>query len=504
MGKTKGFTGVIEWDSQSQDVMIDPSNPYNHLNKKPKQSTVSTKDGQHVVLMNGVKNHSPQIDLELGIKSATHKAIAEKMAKLVCGKGLVVDQDEGSEEEQNELSEWISEKGLGKAVKQVINGIIYHGYSSVIATQDRPVFSEEDERIQVDPKHFTAQPSKRLRWSEPKMDEDTNEYIPFHYYHNDWLYSVDCNKRRRKPRIPKILPIQQYIRLSSSGARPEEAFFVCTPDHPNPRTKRYLSFPIKGDNGIFDAAYPLAKWKSNTSINAIQSEFESSTITTDYMRNGMHILAIINVYSVRYNQTTDNDSGTPEEDWEDSIEVIKTIKRSYNSGRIIVNALGTDDPKMDGKIEIEKIDLEFPAETYETLIDRTVSTILTAWGVNAQLFGITKKEGNSLNGREGQMKIGILLLKDDISMYQNVVLEGLNDIARYYGYDARFKIEESDSSVYLSLMADLAKEYMTKNEFRTKVLNLKKLEEDELERLMEELKITNSSRSSNSSTTENE
>jgi len=491
-GTKRAFT--VGWDSAAQNNMTDPANDYNHITEVGKRKT-SYGNKDHVIMFRGKNNHAPQKDLELGKKAITHKTIAEKLSRLTCGQGVKFKIKEPANEDGDltefekmliEEAEELLEKGLKKSLKDISNGIVYHNLSNIIVTQERARFSEVREAVHPTIKHISSQPSERMRWSEPIMTENAVEITPYHYYHKNWNFTGNCEKDKRK-RMPSMVDIVEYIRESSRGNRPKSAFYVHSDESPTAKRQRYVSFALTGEKGIFDGAYPIPKWKANSSINDIQNEFEASCVRTDFLRNGLHVFAVVNVYSTKFNITTENDEDSPSEEWADSLEVVKALKRSHNSGKVIVNALGTEDAAMDGKIEVEKIDIDFPSDTYKALVEQSTNGVLTAWSVNPDLFGIVKPDGSNLRSQEGFMRVGILMLKEDVTLYQSHISNGINRVLEFYGMEqVEAYIEQNESNLYLSVMADLAKEYFRINEVRTKILGVKKWNEEELAEFIEE------------------
>ena len=493
MSKKPAVKSIVrEWGVSGQNNMTDTNNDYNHLTKTGEKDKVA-EQGDHVILYRGKENHAPQKDIELGRRSITHKSIAEKMVKLVCGKGLSFrikkpDNDNGEltdfETALIEEAEELLKMGLSDCFKDVVNGVVYHNLANIIATQNRASFSETREAVYNTIAWLASQPSERMRWSEHVMTEKATEIIPYHYYHNDWGFTGDCKKAKK---TPAIISIEEYITASKSGDRPKEAFYVHTADSPEAKKQSYVSFVISSDRGIFDGAYPIPRWKSNSSINDIQNEFEASCIRTDFLRNGLHVFAVVNVYSTSFNITTENDEDNALDDWADSLEVVKALKSSHNSGKVIVNALGTKNPEDDGKIEVEKIDIAFPAEVYKALAEDSSNGVLTAWGVIPDLFGISKQESNSLRSQGEAMKIGILMLKEDVSLYQRTISNGINRMLKFYGMEeVEAFVEENESSLYLSIIADIAKEYMRINEVRKQIIGTTEFTDKELAEFIEE------------------
>lgn len=505
---------VIEWGTSSQNSMTDVENDYNHITKDG-QSKISAKRGEYVIMYRGKHNHAPQKDIELGRRSITHKKIAEKMAKLAAGQKLRFvpieekPEEDYTPEEKKEIKEakrWYTDLGLKDCIKKISNGIVYHNLSNIIVTQMKPNIKEKgdgDIKVDTEPIYFTTQPSERMRFNQRVMNDKAMEIVEHHFYHEDWNYTGNPEKDSRK-RTPSIIPIQEYIEESRSeqSDRPKPAFAVPTNESTAPRKEKYISFAITPETGIFDGAYPLPHWKANSSINDIQNEFEGSCVRTDFLRNGLHVYAVVNVYSIKFTDTVENDNEGPDDEWADKIEVIQAMKRSHNSGKVIVNPLRTTDPEKDGLVQVESIDLNFPADTYKTLTEQAVNAQLTAWGVTADLFGITKPEGSNLRSQEGFLKVGILMIKEEVSIFQDAIENGINKVLKFYGLkQIKAKITEHDSSLYLSILADLAKELMLVNEFREKVLSLPALTDEELAQFFEEQKILRT-RSSTEKTTQ--
>lgn len=483
---------VINWGNnkevKSQNSMSDYRNPYEHLNATSFEKN-EEQQGNYTVLFRGTDNHAPQKDLQLGKRSITQKRIAEKLAQLVKGKGIefIVDPDleEGSEEYnlaqqiiQEEVNKWL-DMGLYQAVEIVANGLVHQNLASIVITQ-KPEFNQQQEAVIPKPVHFQAHPSEWLRYSPKKMNSDGKFFHKWHYYHETWGFRGFNEKCYFN--MPRIIPIESYISEDNEDADlSQTAFAIKNIEVDDNRIEKFVSSVCKMSPGIYDNAYPLPTWKANSSINDIQAEFESSCIRIDYLRNGMHIFAVVNVYSTIYNTSTENDFDSSDEQWAEDLEIIKQLKGSYNSGRIIVNPLGTDDPNMDGKIEVEKIELPFPVDQVKYFNEEARAAILTAWGVSADLFSVTKPEKNNLRSQAQFLELMIIQLQETIAIYQNPIENHLNWLLKHYGYDfIKAKIKQHKNAMFLVILRDLAKDYMKVNEIRENLLNLAALNEDEL------------------------
>lgn len=484
------FGGTTNLKTSAQNAMISNANPYEHLS----ENVAKGEQKGYTIMFRGSDNLAPQKDILLGLRSITHKRIAQQMARLVAGKGVEFyisnpENEDGTltETEQLQLlyAEDFNKKGLEEARQTIANGLVYQNLASVVTTNAVPKYIDGFEAVTPQLMYMVAYPSERLRYSAYVMDSQGRENIEYHYYHKTWNF--DSHKEHQKPKIPRIIPIEEYIRLSQSGKVNNEAFAVHTSQSEDAAIRQYVSFEFALGNGIFDNAYPLPEWKANSSINDIQAEFESSCIRIDYLRNGLHIFAVVNVYSATFNTTSDNDFDTADEKWAEDLHIVKGLKGSYNSGRIIVNPVGTDDPNMDGTIKVEKIELSFPVEQVEFFNQEARSSILTAWGVMADLFSISKPEKNNLRSQGEFLKIGIMLLQQQIGIYQEAFTNGLNAMLKFYGLQSvASKIKPVKNSVFVAIMADVASGLMLKNELRDLIFDMSALDEIQLDQLLAE------------------
>jgi hypothetical protein len=484
------FGGDSKVKTTAQNAMISNANPYEHLQEGIKKG----EQKNYTIMFRGADNLAPQKDILLGLRSITHKRIAQQMARLVAGKGIEFyikspENEDGTLTESEELqllyAEDFNKKGLEEARQTIANGLVYQNLASVVTTNAAPTFVEGFAAVTPQLVYMVAYPSERLRYSAYTMDAFGREIIEYHYYHSTWNF--DPNREIQKPRLPKIIPIETYIELSQSGKVKDEAFAVHSSQSSDAQIRQYVSFEFALGNGIFDNAYPLPEWKANSSINDIQAEFESSCIRIDYLRNGLHIFAVVNVYSATFNTTSDNDFDTADEKWAEDLDIVKGLKGSYNSGRIIVNPVGTDDPNLDGTIKVEKIELSFPVEQVEFFNQEARSSILTAWGVMADLFSISKPEKNNLRSQGEFLKIGIMLLQQQIGIYQEAFTNGLNAMLKFYGLSSvASKIKPVKNSVFVAIMADVASGLMLKNELRDLIFDMSALDEVQLDQLLAE------------------
>lgn len=476
----------------SQNAMSDNKNPYAHITLDKEEKVEESNDFS--VLFRGACNHAPQKDILLGRRSITHKSIAEKLAVLNAGKGIEFyiedpeDPDNLTDEEQLEIlyAEDIKKAGLADCIKGISNGLTYQNLASIVATQN-PKFNTLGE-FNLTPEYFTCYPSERLRYSKREMNDFAEEVVNYHFYHKNWGFDPKRTGDKEKANTPQIVSIEDYISKSKAKKADDLAFAVPTSKNAKSEKGRYVSFPFVLGEGIFDNAYPLASWKTESSINDIQSEFESSCIRIDYLRNGLHVFAVVNVYALKFNDLTENQKDeSAREEFAEKLSVVKALKGSYASGRILVNPIPTTDPEKDGVIEINEIKLSFDVNGARYFNEESRSAILTAWGVMADLFSVSKPEKNNLRSQGEFLKIGILLLHERIRMYQSAIEKGINNILSYYGLEkAKARVIPLDSNVYLSVMSEFAAQYMDLNEVREKILNLSRKDKEELDLMLQE------------------
>jgi hypothetical protein len=505
-----GKDGIISGDKKtnvvSQNNMGDAKNPYAHISKErnPKDGVVN--DYNKVGIINrGNNNLAPQMDLELGKRSITHKKIAEGIATLIAGKGLKFIPKEMPEdgiltqeqELQLEIANGFLEIGLREALPILANGAAYFSLSSLYVAQTPANLNKSLNKVTPTPLYFTGVPSQELRFGVPKMNVQGRSMIDIHAYHGTWGFTGQNCKDDIEKEID-IIPISTYISKSNAGKidmptvqNPyvlPPAFYIKTLDSFKSVFEPFVSHAIFSSVGIFDNAYPLPEWKTDTSINYIQGEAEASNVSIDYLRNGLHIFAIVNVYSKSFGVTSANE-GNENDAWVESLEVVQNLRKSYNSGKLLINPVYTDDASKDGKIEIEKLELTFPVEAVRFFNEESRASILTAWGVMADLFGISKPEKNNLRSQEGFLQLGIVLLQEKVGGKQHKIEEGINRLLEYYGLnEVVAHIEPKDNSAYIVVMKDFAANYMDFNEVRTEILRKMPYTQDEKDNLAMEKK----------------
>lgn len=485
---------VVTWggngmEIKSQNSLNSDQNQYQHTTAQKEKTKEVSKE--YSLVYRGRCNHAPQKDLELGKRSITHKAIAERLSMLNAGKGIefyIDDPDQEGEDPSDdavaelEIAQEFYEKGIQDTVRVVANGLTYQNLSSIVVTHIPT--NLPNGQINFNPLYFVANPSDQLRFSSSKMNELAQRIVPFHYYHKDWNYDPEATSDKEKANVPEIVSIDSYI--SDQTKNKDCAFAVSSYQNPDSRKGRFVSFPFDLGIGVFDNAYPLPSWKADSSINDIQSEFESSCIRIDYLRNGLHVFAMVNVYSTMYNNMTEDQAIEDATDrLIEDMEVIKALKGSFAAGRVLVNALNTEDPEKDGMIEIKEINLNFDSEGVRYFNEEARAAALTAWGVMADLFSVSKPEKNNLRSQGEFLKIGILLLNEKIRSYQKGMEDGYNRILRYYNLNKiKTRVIPHDSNVYLAVMADFAKDHMDINEVREKILNIAAKNEEQLDELL--------------------
>lgn len=486
--KLKSF--AISWGDQikAQDNMVSEANNYSHLGGKTEVKSA----GDYKVVFRGRSNFAPQKDRQLGQRSITHKRIATQLARLVQGQGIeffVKEPESGNKEQLNQIEQlqletansWKS-KGLKEAWPEIAAGLVYQNLSSAITTNGAPTLGRPFGAEGVVPvlEHIVAKPTEYLRFTEATMDDKGREIVPFHLYHKDWSYEPNLEERKQRPKMPTIVDIQEYILLNMTGECKSEGYAVHTAQHPEAVERPYVSHKFALEGGVFDGSYPLPDWKTNSSINDIQSEYEASCIRLDHLRNGMHISTIVNIYSMRYSETTENEFEQPDQDWAENLEIVKSMKGSYASGRIIVNPVGTDDPAMDGKIEVQPISNNFPIAANQYFSEESRAAILTAWGVMSDLFSISKPEKNNLRSQGDFIKYGIKLLQQKVSTYQEAGVKGFEDMLQFFGLDRiGARVVNSKNSIFVTALADIASLFLTKEEMREIVFGLPPLTEEQ-------------------------
>lgn len=491
MSKKKQFKALaISWGSNvvAQDNMVSEANPYSHLGGKQEVKSA----GDYKVVYRGRSNFAPQKDKQLGQRSITHKRIATQLARLVQGRGVeffVKEPESGNPEQLSQVEQLQLEaarswrnKGLKEAWPEIAAGLVYQNLSSAITTNGAPTIGRPFGVEGVVPvlEHIVAKPTEYLRFTESAMDDKGREIVPFHLYHKDWNYEPNLEESKQRPKMPTIVDIQEYILLNMTGDCKNEGYAVHSAENPMAVEVPYVSHKFALDGGVFDGSYPLPDWKSNSSINDIQSEYEASCIRLDHLRNGMHISVIVNIYSMRFNESVENEFEQPDQDWAESLAIVKQMKGSYASGRVIVNPVGTDDPAMDGKIDIQPIENKFPIAANQYFSEEARAAILTAWGVMSDLFSISKPEKNNLRSQGDFIKYGIKLLQQKVSIYQEAAVKGFIDMLRFYGLDLiGVRILNSKNSIFVTALADIASLFLTKEEMREIVFGLPPLTEEQ-------------------------
>jgi hypothetical protein len=505
----------IEWGKKgnisSQNNMSNPSNIYNHntlpnnagdeniVDTKATTATSTAKNSNFRIIKRGNTNHAPQMDLELGKRSITHSSIANKLADLVAGDGIVFipvidDNSTSTEIEEANLqleiaNEWLA-LGLQAAIKTVANGLVYGQIASITISQNPPIFKDVLNKVTPTPKRFTARKGAELRLEMPRMNKYSEEIYPRAFFHKDWLFKESllnaCDDYKdyggNVLAMPNIVDIESYITMTNEEKFDDTyGFWTYTTESEFAKTSRFITHIFRCKEGVFDGAYPLPRWKSNSSINDIQNEFEASSLRTDYLQNGMHIYAVVNVYSSKFinSEVNNNDAATT---WDNALAMVDNLKGSFNSGRVLVNPVRTDKPEMDGKIEIEKVELPFPVESIKYFNEESRSAILTAWGVAPDPFGITKPEKSNFVSQAGFIEMAIIFVNEKVQFYQQPIIEELNWLLNYYGLNkVKATIKKAKSNAFLVAVRDFAKDFMPPNEVRTELLGLGALSQEQLD-----------------------
>ena len=499
-------------DVAAQNNMQSPGNPYAHItmpqNRNDGKSDVLDFSSERIIYR-GNNNLGPQYDLELGKRSITHKRIAHEYALLVAGKGIRFKAKDKELDPENlpaqtlenliEAQSW-NKKGLDEGRFVMANGFVYFNHAACIVAQSKLKARNDGAYNKV--LNINFKPSESFRFCFPKIDASGRLIYEKHAYQDYGWGFTGCEWDNVAPLVP-LVSIENYISgsLDSGNAIPSVTDYTALPGYTvknafSEKSKRenFVSFSFVPGTSIFDNAYPLPEWKSESSINHIQCEAETSYIHIDYLKNGMHLYAIVNVYSSLFSggEIVADDSGTDKTGaeivWENQLDAIKKMKGSYKSGRILVNPVNTLDKEKDGTIDIKEVKIVFPKEAIQFFNEEARAAILTAWGFNADFFGITKPEKNNLRSQGEFMKISIAKIQEAVSRKQAAMKKSVDSMLEYYGLsDIECEIIPNDSNSFLLSVADMAAGYMTDDEARTMLFNLPPFTQEQKEQMKNKL-----------------
>lgn len=470
-----------------------------------------SKIREFFIIPRGENNIAPQNRKELGKKTGSHRSIADKISTMAAGKAFrFVPNKELTDNEKETIQENAKiflNKGINQARHRILNGVVYENISPVIITERRPNADEiEQNKTSKQLVYMAFKKPETLRKERTLLDNKGEEYSPTYHFSNDW---ENCDK--------DTIPLKEYINIMKSPAKSllwkgkNPAFYVYSRellDRKNIRGNYYIGDYITGAESIFDESYPMPKWASESTINDIKNEYLASEIRKDYLENGLHIMAIVNCYSRAYNDSEGGITQTAKDQQKADRDTLLKVKGHANSGKLIIRYIGTNDIEKDGKIEIEEINLEFNSETFGSITTQSYVSVLIAWGVNPKLFSLPDISRNGLSSTSKEMEIAVLNLESDIAAYQSAVINWLNREAIRYGVfeegQGGFIVENLDGNIKTALMQDLAKEVMTINEIRTKMLGEIALEQDELVAFLNELTIRKGKQASPQESEDNE
>jgi hypothetical protein len=502
-------------NARSENNMNDFRNPYNHItqpNNKGDSRVNNYLYSGSAIINRGANNLSPQYDIQRGLKSITHRRIAEGLAKLVAGSGFkfyipgIEDETQLTAQQLAKLDMargWL-DIGLEDSRPVLASSMTYFRHCCMYINQRKIKQVDALGAAYPLPVRFNAKPSQSFRYCAPVINDKGETIIPKHAYHEDNWGFTGCESPDDPAPIIALMPIQEYITSSikNKSFYPSTTntgtlipgYLIPSIESDKSATQNFVSVSISDCYSVFDNAYPIPDWKTNSSINSIQGEFEASCVNIDYLRNGLHLFAIVNIYSSSFKDTmgtSDSDKAIESDEmFNEKAKFLEGLKGSYNSGKIMINKILADDTHPDGSIEIKEIKLEFPVEAVRFFNEEARAGILTAWGVMADLFSISKPEKNNLRSQEGFMAIGIVLLQEKVKELQNSIERGIDRILKYYGLDeVKCYIEPKDTGSYMVVMREFAAQYMLLNEVREKIIGIDSLTDEQKDMLAKERQI---------------
>lgn len=513
---------VIEWSKTAEKSNIRLANPYNLTNSNniehivivesqpyiynPKQGRLAkskTKSKSFSIISNGDGNITPQIDEELYKMAVSHKSIAAGLAELVAGNGLEIEPTKPIdpkdplfaiyEDEVRRLHDLIDNKGLNaELIQQFANDMVYHNQMCCIIGKSTPEYTG-DKYIQT-AVSFVPKQVSNLRVAMPKTDAMSGiAAISAHAYHENWGYYPGVNIEDASI-VFNILDWESYVSAINAATNLDNnsmykvGVWLDSMDSSDGKYANMVSFWHKGRKSIGDKIYPTPKWKTDSVCNDIVNEYEASCIRRDFIQNGMHAFALINVYVADINiESVKTDS---DDEWGEIRSVVDGLKGSFNSGKVLVNRIPTADDSLRGKIEVQKLSVDFPFEAAKYFNDESRSAILSAWGVSADLFGITKPEKSNLTSQAEFMNVNIIQLEVIVKQYQEMIEAGLLKITKFFGFElAKLRIKKADNNKFLVTIRDFAAPYMTKNEIREMILGLPNMSAEQMQRIFDEQSI---------------
>ena len=520
--QSKNQMQVIEWSKTAEKSNIRLANPYSltktnnieHIilvesqpyafNSRQGALTKSKKKGRPFsIISNGDGNITPQIDEELYKMAVSHKSIAAGLAELVAGNGLqieMINPIDSSEplfaEYQNEvvrLQDLIDNKGLNtELIQQFANDMVYHNQMCCIIGKSSPKYVGEE--YTQTPISFVPKQVSNLRVAMPKTDAMSGiAAIGAHAYHENWGYYPGVERDETNIMF-NILDWESYVFAINAATNLDNnsmykvGVWLDSMESSDGKYANMVSFWHKGRKSIGDKIYPTPKWKTDSVCNDIVNEYEASCIRRDFIQNGMHAFALINVYVADINiESVKTES---DDEWSEIRSVVDGLKGSFNSGKVLVNRIPTADDSLKGKIEVQKLSVDFPYEAAKYFNDESRSAILSAWGVSADLFGITKPEKNNLTSQAEFMNVNIIQLESIVKQYQEMIEAGLLKITKFFGYElAKLRIKKADNNKFIVTIRDFAAPYMTKNEIREMILGLPNMNAEQMQRIFDEQSI---------------
>lgn len=292
---------------------------------------------------------------------------------------------------------------------------------------------------------------------------------PKHFFHRNWGYKYNKNRRNAKVRVSK--DTLSWLEWNKDPKKNfDEACYIPEYNLDLPLSNsvnRLQSSLIRGFDALSEH-YPLPPWFSGTVYNYQRSEFFLSCFDVDDIENGLHASGILKVYHKDYLDPATSKAKNTFDKHKKQIE--DKFRGSKNSGSVAIVPVGLSP---DGKIEAGNDYMEFEAiennnvkDRHDTFDSRIIGKVLGANSiVMPELLGIrdeksTLSESGSklLNAAKLLMHFVVKPQKELIEIYLNEKINTLLGIQEQV-------VIIPNASAFANLAPEVMKHYLHPDQF---------------------------------------
>lgn len=450
--------------NKSQSMFVPNESGHRGGSKHDENNNVDLKISDSFI-KNGSDNLFP-FDIEETVKrSMIQRRAVKTITALVSGTMVFQDKDGSAitPERQKELTALYKSIGIDKKrfLSRVANFNYLQGGSFI--TNQFESNGREFKLFGVVPRAY-----KTGRLSSPEWNKF--EYVhPKHFFHRNWGYKYDSNKRNKKVAVSK--KTISWLEWNTDPKKNwDEPCYIpeYNTDLSLSNNVNRLQSSLIGDFDALSDYYPIPPWFSGTTFNYLKSEFFLSCFDADDIENGLHASGILKVYHRDYMDPATSQARNTFDQHRKQIE--EKFRGSKNSGSVAIVPVGIG---ADGKIEPSNDYMEFkPIENnnikdrHDVFDKRIIGKVLGANSiVMPELLGIRDEKSTLSETGAKLLNAAKLLMSFVVKPQKEIIEDYLNDkINPLLGIEEEVIIIPN-ASAFANLSPDLAKHYLHPDQF---------------------------------------